>query len=63
MSHQDIELKENSDTVAVQTPYGRVFVSLGDGGNYLVADVQPDDGAALVFIDDAECFTPGNGYV
>jgi hypothetical protein len=60
--HQHIELDTVNDTVSVQTPFGRVFVSHGDGP-YLVADITPDDGAARVFIDSAEVFDPELGYV
>jgi hypothetical protein len=58
-NHTDVELKTTSDTVAIQTPFGRVLVSLGEG-DYLVADISGD---SRVFVQDAEVYDPELGYV
>lgn len=56
------EISDRADMHTVGTPFGRVTISIGEG-DYLVADISPDNGAARVFIDGAECFDPEHGYV
>jgi hypothetical protein len=58
----EAEVATKEDLLIVQTPHGRVVVSLGEG-DYLVADVSAHEGAARVFVDDAEVYSPTEGFV